>query len=199
MYKTFIITVVSLVSLNSFSELKAGNTGSTAFKDNSFTVQLGIGDDLRKTTGDITIPLIWGSVEYNIQKEPKVPLSFGGVLGYAGNEDRVRVNVPADGTYVWEYSYSYYLLGARVAYHFTPFIRVKDLDTYAGVFLGYVITEAEVNEPDGAPSVNDREKGNYSIWGIYGGARYFITDKIGAFLEFGDVFCTLSGGITFRL
>jgi hypothetical protein len=91
------------------------------------------------------------------------------------------------------------VLGARAACHFTPFIRVKDLDTYAGVFLGYVIVEVEVNEPDSVTPVNEREKGNYSIWGLYGGARYFIADNIGIFLEFGAVFYTLSGGVVFRL
>jgi hypothetical protein len=40
------------------------------------------------------------------------------------------------------------VLETRAAYYFTPFIRVKDLDTYAGVFLGYVIVEVEVNDPE---------------------------------------------------
>lgn len=198
MKEIFIILLVFIVSINIHSELKAENTGSSVFKHRSATVQLGIGDDLAKSSGEITVPLIWGSVEYNLRKEPKIPLSFGGILGYAGNEDKVRVNVPAYGTYTWKYSYSYYLFGARAAYHFTYFIKVEDLDVYAGVFLGYVMVEAEVNEPDGVPAVNNKEKGNYSIWGLYGGARYYIADNIGAFIEFGDVFYTLSGGVTFR-
>jgi hypothetical protein len=198
MYRTFFFLLVFIVSANPSLELKAGNTDNSAFQNRSVTAQFGIGNDLKKSSGEITIPLIWGCIEYNIQKEAKVPLSFGGVLGYAGNEDKERVRVPADGTYIWRYSYSYYLFGARAAYHFTSFIRVKDLDTYAGVFLGYVYVQSEVHEPEGVPSLNVKEKGNYSIWGLYGGARYFITDNTGVFLEFGATFYTLSGGVTRR-
>ncbi len=199
MYRTLIALIVMIISFYPCSVIKAENRDAGAFRSMSTTINLGIGNDLKKSSGELSFPLIWGGVEYNIQKEPYVPLSFGGVFGYASYEEDVRMNIPTIGTYTFEYSYSYYILGARTAYHFTPFIKVKDLDIYAGFHIGYVFVQTDVNKPSGIPDVTSKEEGNYTIWGFYGGARYFITDTIGAFLEFGAVFYRISGGVSYRL
>jgi hypothetical protein len=74
--------------------------------------------------------------------------------------------------------------GGRGMYHFN---FMDNLDTYAGLTLGYVIQNATLkanNEHYG--QIAAAEDGvSFFLWGLNIGARYFFTDFIGAYLELG--------------
>jgi hypothetical protein len=74
--------------------------------------------------------------------------------------------------------------GARGMYHFN-FLR--NLDTYTGLTLGYVIQTADVKYGSAYGSIKPAAyKGApFFLFGVNLGARYFFTKNIGAYLELG--------------
>lgn len=97
--------------------------------------------------------------------------------------------------YGTNYNFTFIDFGARGTYHFGTLLKVNtdQFDPYAGVFLGFV-------------AVNDDYDGNtYSSYGgrlqggIYGGARYYFTDKFGVFGEVGVGLYPIFLGVTFKL
>ena len=62
------------------------------------------------------------------------------------------------------------------------FNLAENLDTYAGISLGYVIQNASVTSGTG---VGYDAGVSFFLWGFNVGARYFFTDTIGAFAELG--------------
>ncbi|HEV3249714.1 MAG TPA: hypothetical protein VGZ71_02100 [Puia sp.] len=96
----------------------------------------------------------------------------------------------------YSYSYSSILIGLRGTYHF--FIPVDKLDPYAGILLGYIIT----NNPNVNTDLYYGPAGKASGFrpGFYVGGHYFFVDHFGGFVELGyDGFSVFVVGITIKL
>ena len=68
-------------------------------------------------------------------------------------------------------------------YHFN---FARNLDTYTGLTLGWVVQTANVKYDSNWTT--DRRSYNgesFFLWGFNIGARYFFTDTVGAYLELG--------------
>jgi len=72
--------------------------------------------------------------------------------------------------------------GARVMYHFN---FLENLDTYAGVTLGYVYQKVNAEGSNGLDYGEIVKGDSFILWGINTGARFFFTDLIGAYVELG--------------
>jgi hypothetical protein len=110
------------------------------------------------------------SVSADFKLPVKLPITVGGIFTFAQ----------------WKYSYGGVYdfawnnigLGVRGMYHFN---FLKNLDTYAGLTLGYVIQSFD----GGGYSGSGYDGASFFLFGTHVGARYFFTDKIGAYLELG--------------
>ena len=133
-------------------------------------INLGLG--LGSSFGSLSLPPISASFDY-------------GVADNLINGDNGSISVGADKVTV-----SYAVLGARGAFHYQ---FAPKLDTYAGLMLGYNY----VNWKTGY----DASFYSYDSFGynVFIGARYFFTDKIGAFAELGYGISYTTIGATFRL
>ncbi|MDC7221125.1 MAG: hypothetical protein PQJ59_14410 [Spirochaetales bacterium] len=160
---------------------------SPEFQEGDIAIQAGIGL-LAGFYGDTTIPPISVSVDY-AQPIADLPFSFGGIVAYAKSEDDYSYF-----GYNWTYEYSYILIGGRAAYHVD--FGVDNLDTYAGVLLGFNIVNSSVSGDSWGSSSADS---SYMLYGAYAGARYFFTDNIAAFGEVGYGMGLITLGATFKL
>lgn len=176
MKKLFISAIVLLFTIVLTNEAQAQK-----FQQGQIDLNLGVGLGATFGTGDIGLPLSL-SLDYGINDN----ISIGGYVGYAGSNE----NLP----FVGEISYTYLIVGARGAYHFDV---TENLDTYAGLLLGYNISSVSIeNSIAGAP---ERDAGGGFTYSIFAGARYHFTDKIGAFGEIGYGISVLNLGLTVKL
>jgi hypothetical protein len=96
----------------------------------------------------------------------------------------------------YDYDYTFIDFGARGTYHFGRLLKVKNenFDPYAGVFLGFVATSDNYDGNSTYDPYDGRAQG-----GVYAGARWFFTEKFGAFGEVGVGMYPIFMGITFKL
>lgn len=118
-------------------------------------------------------------------------ISIGGIFSYASTSEDLGFGGMA---YSWKYTYM--IVGARGMYHFE---LMDNMDTYAGLLLGYNIASAEF---DGDPAL-EAIVGNPSIggvaWGLTAGTRYHFTEKFGAFAELGYGVSVINLGLTYKI
>ncbi|MBN2625328.1 MAG: outer membrane beta-barrel protein [Spirochaetales bacterium] len=162
---------------------------SPAFEEGDMAIQAGIGLIPTFGYGDSTVPPISVGFEY-ATPVADLPLSFGGLIGYSASKDEYSY-----WSYSWSYKYSYILIGARASWHVD--LNVENLDTYAGVMLGYNVVTVTVDGDDTFASSS--ASGSSLIYGGYIGARYFFTENIAAFGELGYGMGVLTLGATFKL
>ncbi len=160
---------------------------SPAYKEGDIAIQAGVSlIPLGGFFGTTTIPPLSISADYAV-RIAELPLSFGGFVGYSASK--------------YEYysyatlSYTYLLMGARAAYHVD--LGVKNLDSYAGVMLGYNIVTAKWD--DNAWSDYYNAGSSYVVYGAYVGARYFFTKNLAAFGEAGYGMGLITLGVTYKL
>ena len=96
----------------------------------------------------------------------------------------------------FNYNATFIDFGARGTYHFGTLLKVNtdQFDPYAGVFLGFVAVSDNYDGTYAYDSYGGRLQG-----GIYGGARYYFTDKFAAFGEVGVGLYPIFLGVTFKL
>jgi hypothetical protein len=109
------------------------------------------------------------SISADFKLPVKLPITVGGIFTFAQ----------------WKYSFTPYDFawnnigfGVRGMYHFN---LVKNLDTYAGLTLGYVIQTFDGGNYSGAGYAGT----SFFLFGGNIGLRYFFTNNIGAYLEVG--------------
>ncbi len=186
-----VILLICVYSVNLLAQEAVERTAEypVAFQPGEKIIQGGLGFGMMGVYGDVVIPPI--SVSIDIAKEiEEFPISFGGIIGLAKSE------------YDWSYAYSdeykwtytYFLLGARAAYHLN--LKSPKIDPYGGIMLGYNIVS--VKEPDNYP-VGYSSKSSYMMYGFYGGARYFFNPKMAVYAELGYGFGYLNLGISYKL
>jgi hypothetical protein len=82
------------------------------------------------------------------------------------------------------YKFNNFILGARGAFHYQ---FVGNLDTYAGLMLGYDIV-----------SGNKTYAESEFAWGYYIGARYYFNSKFAVMAEIGDNVSLFSIGVAYK-
>jgi hypothetical protein len=97
----------------------------------------------------------------------------------------------------YDYNYTFIDFGARGSYHFGKLLKVNtdQFDPYAGAFLGFVSSSYN---SDFGNDYDDPYDGGVRA-GIYAGARWFFTEKFGAFGEVGVGLYPIVLGVTFKL
>ncbi|MCK4980495.1 MAG: hypothetical protein KAS62_08870 [Candidatus Delongbacteria bacterium] len=159
----------------------------TAFQSGQKIIQGGLGFGMAGTYGDIVIPPV--SVSFDIAKEIEgLPISFGGIIGLAKSEYDFGWL-----TYDYKWTYTYFVLGARSAFHFK--LTSDKLDPYTGVMLGYSVVT--LDEPSGFTGTYSAGE-SYLMFGAYCGARYFFNPKWAAYAELGYGFGYLNLGVSYK-
>lgn len=121
----------------------------------------------------------------------------------AGIHDFISVGAQVDyvswnyGFTGYDWKYNFLTVGGRGSYHFGKhFIKVDNLDVYAGLALGYRISQYK--DPSGWSGSYNNSYGSGVFLGGYAGARYFFKPTLGAFAEVGHNASPLKAGITFK-
>ena len=171
MKKVLLLSLFTIVTI-AFSAQK---TQAQEYEQGSLVANVGVG-----LGGGLGLP-ISASVDYGFKEK----ISLGGFVGFSTtNEDLGFFKV----------NYTYILVGARAGYHFD--LGVDKLDPYVGALLGY--NAASVGfEPEPGPPFNNITAGGV-IFGGFAGARYYITDNIGAFAELGYGLGTATIGVAYK-
>jgi outer membrane protein W len=128
------------------------------------------------------IPPIGLSFEYGFTEK----ISAGAYLGYSSASQELGLGTTAK----WNYTYT--IVGARGSYHF---LNSDKLDPYVGAMLGYNIASVTYDGPGTAPTI---ASASALIIGAHLGARYYFTDKIGAFAELGYGIAYLQLGVAVK-
>ncbi len=141
-------------------------------------------------SGSTTLPPLSVSFDYALRDDigPGI-LGVGGIIGY---ESHKWTATWSGGEYGWKQSRL--LIAAMGTYHYE---LVENLDTYAGIILGF-------------RSNSYKEIGDYPYWdysstssgidgGFFVGGKYFFSDNLGAFAEFGYHMAWLTLGISLRM
>jgi len=162
------------------------NSYAPAVAGNNLFINAGIG--FGPTAGwDIGIPPISATVDYKLPVS--APISIGALAAFTTWKRTVNLYLVTV-----DLTYTNIGFGARGMYHFS---FMENLDTYAGLTLGYVIQNIKYNN-DYSGSYDDSV--NFFLYGGNIGARYFFTDIIGAYLELGYTSLSyLSAGVTFKV
>jgi hypothetical protein len=88
-------------------------------------------------------------------------------------------------------TYSNIGIGARAMYHFN---FARNLDTYAGITLGWVFQTVSGN------ALHTVRGNSFFLWGGNIGVRYFFTDSIGVYSELGwSGLQYVSAGLTVKM
>lgn len=169
------------------------NSNAQTFKNGDFNLNAGIGLGYTYSlySGATSWPALVVSADKGVKDLPDLGvLSIGGTIGYK--------HISASGTgYDWSWSDLY--VGARGALHFSS-ISSDKLDVYGGVSLGLRFYTYPTVVYDGFYDLNIEKKTHTGgFFGIYGGAKYSFTDKIGGFAELGYDIAWLKLGVSFKL
>jgi hypothetical protein len=123
------------------------------------------------------VPPISVSVDFKLPIA--LPITIGGTAALStwGYET-------GGGDYAITVTYTNIGFGVRGMYHFN---FVKNLDTYTGLTLGYVVQTADVKYGSAYDNIPKTSYPGISffLFGANIGARYFFTNTIGAYLELG--------------
>lgn len=140
---------------------------NTTFNEGDKVLNVGLGIGSTLYTGSAygsTIPPLSASLEFNVVDElfdENSSIGVGGYLGYAG------YNYTLVGS---DYGFSNLILGGRGALHYQ---FIDQLDTYAGLLLGYRIVSWSND------SFNNAASGGF-LTAFYLGGRYYFNDNIAA-------------------
>src|SRR5690606_8845500 len=111
-----------------------------------------------------TIPPIHASFEIAVTDV----IGVGGLLGYTASKYEYG-GFP----YSYSYKHSYLIFGARGAYHFHEFVDVENLDLYAGLMLGFNVSNSTYDGPNNSTfGIDYDDNSGGIIFGGFAGARY---------------------------
>jgi opacity protein-like surface antigen len=187
--KKLICGLVAAVSLASAAFAADFTAYPEPLKKNDFLLNVGAGL-LGYRYGKMKIP----PISVTAEAAPfKIPLTLGGFLAYAQSSGGYAEWDYNAGSISYDMVYSYYMFGARAAYHFN--FAVKGLDPYIGLTAGYSIVIEKKSRSDGFLTANNLD---YFIAGGHLGVRYFFVPQAGLFLEIGYGISIFNMGITVR-
>jgi hypothetical protein len=108
--------------------------------------------------------------------------------------------------YYYNQSWTYYIIGIRSAYHLT-IPSAPRFDPYVGIMLGYYDISYKVSSSDpyfnspGDPyyATYSNSYASYMAFSLYIGARYYVSNRVGLWLELGYGYTDAALGICFKL
>lgn len=154
------------------------------FEKGQMDANIGIGLGASFATGTVDLPPVSLSLDFGINDN----ISLGGYVGYSSSKEDFS---GFGANYSWKYTYI--IVGARGAYHFD---LVDNMDTYAGLMLGYNVASTTYDGPGATPA-------SPSVGGIaysgFLGARYHFGDTFGVYAELGYGIALLNVGLTLKL
>lgn len=184
-----IVAFILVITCGAVLSIQAQNVFSKG--DKIVNVGIGLGSYYGGDGYSSSIPPISASFEKGIVDgllDGKASIGVGGYLAYTANKWEATY-----GGSTYGYKYSYFVLGARGAFHYQ---FVDKLDTYAGLMLGYnVVGSSSFGNGSGSSSPTASGFG----YSAFLGARYHFSDKLAAFAEIGYGISALELGISFRL
>lgn len=130
-------------------------------------------------------------------------ISLGGLFAYKGISYSYT---DFNSGYNYSQTWSYYIIGIRSAYHW-DFTRNNHFDPYIGLMLAYYDIGYKSSSND--PNYNDPHSpyyyyysntyGSYMAFSIYLGARYYVSNSVGIWLELGYGYSNAAIGVCFKL
>jgi hypothetical protein len=159
-------------------------------KDNVVSVGVGFGGNLYAWTagsGIKKMPVFSLTYDYCLMDnlfDEKSSLGIGGIVAYT--------QAKWDGA-GWGWKTSNIVIGARGTFHYA---LVNNLDTYAGMMLGYNIFN---HKWTGSGYSQGYKVGNSGFaYSFFAGARYYFTDAIAAVGELGYGYAIINVGVSFK-
>jgi len=206
MKKTLAIIVfifASFTSLNSFGQATTSSS-NPAFGPGNFILNPGIGFGYSYGYLGSFLPAIGLSGDYGLKVSAGPgTIGVGGVVAFKfGSYDY--------GYYGYDYSahYSETIIAVRASYHWTP-PGVDKLDLYAGIPLGVRLDHYSEYDPIvtgydvyGNPIYkyeNVSGTATYPFLGLYVGASYYFSSRVGVFAEVGYAVSAITIGLNFKL
>jgi len=187
--KKFLTPKILVIFLTLFGFSWNGSAQTDVFTKGDMVIDAGVGigtyinHDTNLNTFSMTIPPIAGSFEYCILDrliDGEGSIGIGGYLSYIlfrGKDKFTRENGFNVGDLV---------IGPRGLFHYQ---FVDNLDTYAGVMIGYDIVS--FSQPNGTA-------GSKFCPAIFVGARYYFTNNFGVCGELGYGVSPLQLGFTYK-
>ncbi|WP_026951404.1 hypothetical protein [Algoriphagus mannitolivorans] len=165
-----------------------------AKEDKVISLGVGIGSSLGSFNYSSQIPALSLVYEQGIATVGETGvISLGGYIGYKSFGYKTSSN-----GFNSESKWNYTILGARGAFHFSQ-IQNEKLDLYAGVLLSYNLLSYSYEDNSGFNTGANGSYGNSTGLTLFGGARYFFTDKLAGFAELGYGISYLNVGLSVKL
>ncbi|GHV30782.1 hypothetical protein AGMMS4952_18290 [Spirochaetia bacterium] len=165
-------------------------TYPSATPKGSFLINAGVG--IGPTIyGDINIPPIGLTVDYNLPLFGGLPFTIGGLFEFAGSKYDFNSSW---GGVTWGYTelHSFLSIGGRFGYHLNW--GVDKLDTYVVAGVGWtigIVDRTYSGDWGGYSKPSEDAHGSF-LFDINIGARWFFIPNLGAFLEIGGGYHNLS-------
>jgi hypothetical protein len=165
---------LSLLANNANALSLAGKTSeNSVFNKSTSVAQFNVG-----LGGNLGLPL-----QVSYEKGVTDKIGVGGIVGFASKTTDLIG---------YKYNYTYIILGARGNYHMQ---FLENLDTYAGLTLGYNIASVKITPSVGLPVTAG---GGIFLAGQVGG-RYYFNPKLAASLELGYGIGYANIGLAYKL
>lgn len=177
------LLAAGIILLGTSMVIHSGSFAQSRKGDNVATLGLGLG--YPGIYGSSGMPPLFLSFDHAIQDRWTV----GGIVSYSTSSYSFAVD---------KWSYTYFFLGARGAYHFADeFKDLRNVDLYGGITLGYNIVSASFSGPN-ASIYNYSAGGSYFQFGLFVGGRYFFSPKWAATAELGYDIGFFKVGISYK-
>jgi len=167
-------------------------TNAQTFKNGDFNINAGLG--LGYTYGIYSGSTSWPAIVVSGEKGFK-EIGDVGVISLGGIVAFKHISYSAS-----SWSWNDFYVGGRGALHLTS-IKMDKLDVYGGASLGlrfYTYPEGVVTLT--YPYYDIQKKTHATVFfGIFGGAKYSLTEKIGIFGELGYDVSWIKLGVSFKL
>lgn len=195
-------TLFSTAQNKQKSNSNTSDKGPHAFKKGGIDLNLGLG--LGSNWGRhyaSYMPPLSLAADFGVTNN----VSIGGFLAYSRAKWKYVGNDVHQGNlynYSYSYNYKFYIVGVRGAYHFGDLIKEEKLDAYVGGMLGNSFLRYSFTYEDPYKQrvdVYSQSYGGGFVWGLYGGGRYFLSDNIGLYGEFGWGVSYANIGLTIKL
>lgn len=166
------------------------------FRKGDLVFNLGVGIGNTRYSGSdykMTVPPLAISGDYavvdNLINGNNGSITVGGYLAYAANKQEFTILTEKFG-----YKFNDLIIGVRGAFHYQ---FARNLDTYAGLMIGYdIVSHKQYGTWVGTPVNTSASSVSY---GIYIGGRYFFSPKFGIFAELGYGVSYLTLGLTYKI
>ena len=154
------------------------------YEKGQIDANLGVGFGASFATGSVSLPPVSFSLDFGINDN----ISLGGYVGYSSSSEDFS---GFGGNYSWKYTYI--IVGARGAYHFD---LVDNMDTYAGLMLGYNVATVKYDGPSG--NLFGTPSAGGIAYSAFFGARYHFGESFGVYGELGYGIAIFNVGVTMK-